>query len=500
MPPTHPANSYCVIVPEIMEDLFRQLVDRAEAPGGEDWLRSCLSQPSLRSAEAGSSGPEVAGADVLSSERCALVPVPEEDSQPGPSKRVRKHRRPYSPPGRSQARGRSPVVAASHRLTDELPGRRATQTVSLQQLEPPLSSAAGGEMPVSVPTPPPSVSSTVLPPANLSILSNVLSQLLQMCNTSSAVTSPVGETVTVAPVSSTGNVTVAGDFNVSASGGGNTHGPHSVNFIPSGVNLAAVWAGNPVNTATSAVAIDNPIISKSVSETCYKEAMMCEVSPLGYHLSLAVKEKIWKQDFVDILSLLPSAKEVKSDKKSDTDKEEERKRLAPRSFYNWVQAYCIFASIMGEKHPQLCTGLFRHLDIILEAYRNFPGNAWLTYDEMYRQKMAVHPGVKWGDKDVGLWLNLMLPQRNINRATNQNLFRPKGVCYAFNDTQCKWAASCRYRHECSHCAGSHPASKCFKKLQSSQGNPKESFLKGADSGDAGKASSSARNLPRANES
>lgn len=33
--------------------------------------------------------------------------------------------------------------------------------------------------------------------------------------------------------------------------------------------------------------------------------MPCEMFPLGYHLSLSVKEKIWKGEFIDILSLLP---------------------------------------------------------------------------------------------------------------------------------------------------------------------------------------------------
>lgn len=57
----------------------------------------------------------------------------------------------------------------------------------------------------------------------------------------------------------------------------------------------------------------------SVSETCCKEVLPCEMSPLGFHLPLAVKEKIWSGEFLDILSLLPFAKEflTKSDKRSE---------------------------------------------------------------------------------------------------------------------------------------------------------------------------------------
>lgn len=80
-----------------------------------------------------------------------------------------------------------------------------------------------------------------------------------------------------------------------------------------------------------------------------KEAMVCEISPL---------EKIWRQEYVDLLALFPSSKDVvKSDKKTD-DKDDERKQVAPKAF-------CIFASVLGEKHPQHCSGLFRHLESIL---------------------------------------------------------------------------------------------------------------------------------------
>lgn len=119
--------------------------------------------------------------------------------------------------------------------------------------------------------------------------------------------------------------------------------------------------------------------------------MVCEVSPLGFHLSLNTKEKIWKHDFVDLLSLLSTKEVAQSDKKSDNaEKDGERKQVAPKSFYNWVQDFCFYDSVLGEKQPHDCSGLFHHLDIIMEAYRNFGENAWYSYDEMYRQKLAVH--------------------------------------------------------------------------------------------------------------
>ncbi|XP_077306286.1 uncharacterized protein LOC143925697 [Lithobates pipiens] len=183
-----------------------------------------------------------------------------------------------------------------------------------------------------------------------------------------------------------------------------------------------------------------------VAEACMKEALPCEISPLGFHLSSSVKEKIWRGEFVDLLSLLPSSKEFlsKLDKKSEERSEEDRRRAVPRTFQNWLQAFCIFASVMGEKFPEKCSGLFQHLDIVAEAFRHFGGISWFHYDENFRQKLAVHPSLRWGVKDVGLWLNLMLPpkpqvQFKAPNSTN-NSFR-KGFCFAFNEGQCGFLAN-----------------------------------------------------------
>lgn len=79
----------------------------------------------------------------------------------------------------------------------------------------------------------------------------------------------------------------------------------------------------------------------------------------------------------------------------------------------WLLSHSIigFASVLAEKQPQHCSGLFRHFESILEAHKNVGGNAWFSYDEIFHQKLAIYPGVKWDTEDVGLWLNLMLPQR-----------------------------------------------------------------------------------------
>lgn len=73
----------------------------------------------------------------------------------------------------------------------------------------------------------------------------------------------------------------------------------------------------------------------------------------------------------------PLAKEKKRENlldRKDSDKQDgDRKKTVPCTFNNWLQAFCFFASVMDEKHAELCSSLFCHLEIILEAYKNFPG-------------------------------------------------------------------------------------------------------------------------------
>ncbi|XP_040195886.1 uncharacterized protein LOC120928890 [Rana temporaria] len=225
----------------------------------------------------------------------------------------------------------------------------------------------------------------------------------------------------------------------------------------------------------------------NVPESCFREAMACELSPLGFHLSANVKAKIWKGDYMDILSLLPAAEDrpLRRDQEKVVD---DKRKIVPRSFNNWLQAFCIYASVMGEKHPEICYKMFHHVEIILEAYKNFPGLAWFTYDESFRQKLAVHGSLRWGTKDVGLWLNLLLPQRPMVRSppVQTGPFR-KGLCFSFNEGQCKWPHTCRFRHECSNCSGVHPASRCFKKVAlTPQPQPKDTFRKSSNPGEVGR--------------
>lgn len=161
-----------------------------------------------------------------------------------------------------------------------------------------------------------------------------------------------------------------------------------VGLIPSvgEETVAAVWAPSSDINANSQVSlvISQPLSSADtnilnhckIPETCRKGALPCILSPLGFHLPTGTKEKIWKGEFLDLLSLLPSAKEFVHKYSGREEKsEEDRRRPVNKSFNNWLQAFCIFTGVLCEKHPELITGLFQHPDLVLVAYKSFGGTA-----------------------------------------------------------------------------------------------------------------------------
>lgn len=72
--------------------------------------------------------------------------------------------------------------------------------------------------------------------------------------------------------------------------------------------------------------------------------MVCEFSPLRFHLSASTKDKIWKGDYIDLLSLLPYFKDNHLDKKDSDKSIDDRCKSASRSFNNLGFQRCGFVA------------------------------------------------------------------------------------------------------------------------------------------------------------
>lgn len=152
-----------------------------------------------------------------------------------------------------------------------------------------------------------------------------------------------------------------------------------------------------------------------IADAAKCEVYVCFEGPLGAHLKQEVRDKIMKGEYVEIFSLLPLEKfnldRVKPDDSKKEDEEKRSYRLIPRTFVNWLQAFAIMASIIGEKNPEHCSALFCYMDAIGEAHNVYGGTAWLRYDEQFRQRRAVRSSLRWDHKDISLWMRLMSSPR-----------------------------------------------------------------------------------------
>ncbi|XP_073537707.1 uncharacterized protein [Phyllobates terribilis] len=82
-------------------------------------------------------------------------------------------------------------------------------------------------------------------------------------------------------------------------------------------------------------------------------------------------------------SLKAKERLIKYGKKDEKPKSNEKKSNTHRSFNNWLQAFAIYSAILGERYPKLCSGLFPHIDIILEAYRPHNTNGCIKLLERF---------------------------------------------------------------------------------------------------------------------
>ena len=113
---------------------------------------------------------------------------------------------------------------------------------------------------------------------------------------------------------------------------------------------------------------------------------------------------------MDIFSLLNRESEKREKDKVDVMEKERSHRNKPnRSRVNWRLAFIIYAGIIIKVQPWRAFSLFKQLDLIYRAYMDFPGHAWLLYNEVIHIHAPIHPAMWWDEQNPQLWLQQSLP-------------------------------------------------------------------------------------------
>jgi len=137
--------------------------------------------------------------------------------------------------------------------------------------------------------------------------------------------------------------------------------------------------------------------------------------PLGCHVPLPIKNKIWQGEFVDLAALLCD---------QSTDRESAPTFVisptgalsvtTPRpknimSIEQWTDAFLVFTAIAGARHPERTPELLKYISIIREAAHKFPGMGWREYDLQFRRRQAINPTRSYSTLDGELWYTVLMP-------------------------------------------------------------------------------------------
>jgi len=233
---------------------------------------------------------------------------------------------------------------------------------------------------------------------------------------------------------------------------------------------------------------DREVAETAVQALVYGEsnpntiATVCTSStPLAYHVSDKLQEKIKTGKYVDLKHLLPGNNDTSYTLRLDSGGGDPAVHLASTTpskpipnMDAWLSAFTAFQFIYLQAHPTSAPELLKYMDTVRDIHQRFGFASARFYDENFRLLRERMPELSFGSTHTELWLKAATLQplsRPINQpflgksgsprprfgATNTN----RGTCYDFNSRDKRCVSNpCQYRHACSQCQGPHPQFKC----------------------------------------
>lgn len=228
--------------------------------------------------------------------------------------------------------------------------------------------------------------------------------------------------------------------------------------------------------------------------------------PLGLHVDLTLKTKIWSNQFVD-LCLLLSRRTTQSYNIQLQDNQltmVPKKKVFQLNIEQWNQAFTIYMSIYVEKFPNQAANMLQYIGHIQEMAQESGEVAARHYDETFRKWRQTTP-LPWNVINQSLHgkaLALALKQKVMPNRFESNTFSNRLESNTFSQGQgfskkpcffyrkkgfCK-KESCPFKHFCEQCRTVHTNRICpvrsgqkssqstYKKQQGLKSQPQTSSL------------------------
>lgn len=113
-------------------------------------------------------------------------------------------------------------------------------------------------------------------------------------------------------------------------------------------------------------------------------------------------------DLGDLLSagLKRSFKRMRDGKAEDTKRS---CKIPITSLADWAAAFTVCAAILARAKLDKACQLFEYMSIIFRIAWEGRDKAWLQYDKLFCQAIAVDPNLLWGKKNLELWMTTTTP-------------------------------------------------------------------------------------------
>lgn len=226
-------------------------------------------------------------------------------------------------------------------------------------------------------------------------------------------------------------------------------------------------------------------------------------APLGSHVNVALRSKIWCGEFIELSQLLPptnaSTPSTRTYAHSGKPKASEHSATA-MPFTDFITAFHIFIAVRIERHPQDAAGLLKHLEAVRDMQKSFGPQAWYQYDRSFRSAMQFDPAMRWGQLDTELYMQAVAHGMYANqrrssmpRATDDPRLKTNS-CWRFQRNGRCTHRDCPFRstHKCSTCGdpehGSFQCTKSAKPESAAKTSAKQKPFR--DGGSGGRSSGS----------
>ena len=233
-------------------------------------------------------------------------------------------------------------------------------------------------------------------------------------------------------------------------------------------------------------ALPNEGINLNTSMFQYAEPISTAISQQLPH---KIKKKIWKNQFIDLATLLPRTYANNTNTNFHLQLSSKAQiSLVPnqtRKIYNiemWTSAFLRFMAIYTERFPIEAPQLLKYAEIVRDLARRSTGLSWYLYDQQFRM-LRETVQIPWGRLHTEFWVMALntptqRPFRNNFRQfrNTQQSSSNKGrkfhdfTCWTYNRRGFCGDRTCRFHHKCGLCKGSHPATNCTSQGRSTPQN------------------------------